>query len=69
MKSDQEQRGSVPYATSSRDMAPPLVTTEFSVIDDGEWVGAMLEFRVTLTFGIAFVNKIQLASIEHIWAV
>ena len=38
MKSDQDQRGSIPYSTSSRDMPPPLVTTNFTVIDDGAYV-------------------------------
>ena len=37
MKHDQDQRGHVPYSTSSRDLAPPLVTTNFAVIDDGGW--------------------------------
>ena len=38
MKSDQDQRGSIPYSTSSRDMPPPLVTTDFTVIDEGAYV-------------------------------
>ena len=36
MRLDQEQRGSAPYHTSSRGIPPPLVTTNFTVVDDGE---------------------------------
>jgi protein transport protein SEC24 len=35
MRLDQEQRGSAPYHTSSRGIPPPLVTTNFTVVDDG----------------------------------
>lgn len=35
MKLDQEQRGSTPYLTSTRGIPPPLVTTDFTVQDDG----------------------------------
>ena len=36
MKLDQDQRGSIPFHTSARGIPPPLVTTNFTVIDDGE---------------------------------
>ena len=36
MKLDQDQRGSAPFHTSTRGVPPPLVTTDFTVIDDGE---------------------------------
>ena len=37
MRADQEQHGgSTPYRTSTRGMAPPLVTTDFLVQDDGK---------------------------------
>jgi protein transport protein SEC24 len=35
MKLDQEQRGAVPFRTSTRGIPPPLVTTNFTVFDDG----------------------------------
>ena len=36
MKTDQEQRGNPPYQTSTRGIPPPLVSTDFTVHDDGE---------------------------------
>ena len=36
MKADQEQFGATPYCTSTRDAPPPLVTTKFTVKDDGK---------------------------------
>ena len=41
MNVDQEQHGATPYLTSTRDTPPPLVTTKFTVKDDGKdksWV-------------------------------
>lgn len=40
MKADQEQRGgATPYRTSTRGVPPPLVSTQFTVQDDGECWG------------------------------
>ena len=36
MKSDRDQHGSVPYRTSTRGVPPPLITTDFTVQDDGK---------------------------------
>jgi len=37
MKMDQDQRGSIPFRTSTRGVPPPFVTTNFTVQDDGKW--------------------------------
>ena len=42
MKSDQDQRGSSPYHTSTRGVPPPLVTTAFTVLDQGIHVTNLL---------------------------
>lgn len=54
MEADQEQRGGVPFLTSSRGVPPPLVTTHYRVQDDGMnvWVWhlytvAVVECHVT----------------------
>lgn len=36
MKMDQDQRGSIPFRTSTRGVPPPFVTTNFTVQDDGK---------------------------------
>lgn len=41
MAADQEARGGVPFRTSTRGTAPPLVTTQFRALDDGETQGCM----------------------------
>ncbi len=38
MAADQEAKGGVPFLTSTRGSAPPLVTTQFRAQDDGEMV-------------------------------
>ena len=35
VKADQEQRGNTPYLTSIKGVAPPLVSTTFPVVDQG----------------------------------
>ena len=36
VKADQEQRGNTPYLTSTKGVAPPLVSTTFPVVDQGK---------------------------------
>ncbi len=37
MKADQEQHKASPYRTTTQGVPPPLVTTAFTVQDDGRW--------------------------------
>ena len=48
MQLDQEQRGSAPYHTSSRGIPPPLVTTNFTVVDDGEQFNDVISDHMTI---------------------
>lgn len=68
MQLDQEQRGSAPYHTSSRGIPPPLVTTNFTVVDDGEHFNDIIDDIISDDMTILTLSSLGISSPRFIRA-